>query len=86
MTTRVRQLTTVVKTITQEQLNQYAQASGDRNPLHLDANFARTTPFGGIIAHGMLTLDRSRSQRQFFQQWATPSKSITNWGWFLRWF
>ena len=56
MTTRVRQLTTVVKTITQEQLNLYAQASGDRNPLHLDANFAQTTPFGGIIAHGMLTL------------------------------
>ncbi len=56
MTTRVKQLTTVVKTITQEQLNQYAQDSGDRNPLHLDANFAQTTSFGGIIAHGMLTL------------------------------
>ena len=56
MTTRVEQLPTLVKTITQEQLNQYAQASGDHNPLHLDANFAETTPFGGIIAHGMLTL------------------------------
>ena len=46
----------VVKTISQEQLNRYAQASGDRNPLHLDAEFAATTQFGGIIAHGMLTL------------------------------
>ena len=46
----------MVKTITRRQLNQYAEASGDRNPLHLDAEFAATTQFGGIIAHGMLTL------------------------------
>ncbi len=44
------------KTITQEQLIRYSQASGDQNPLHLDADFAATTQFGGIIAHGMLTL------------------------------
>ena len=56
MTTEVRNLPSVVKTITQGQLNRYAQASGDHNPLHLDADFARTTQFGGIIAHGMLTL------------------------------
>ncbi len=43
-------------TITQEQLNAYAAASGDSNPLHLDAEFAATTQFGSIIAHGMLTL------------------------------
>jgi 3-hydroxybutyryl-CoA dehydratase len=49
-------LPSVVKTISQEQLNSYAQASGDHNPLHLDAEFAATTQFGGIIAHGMLTL------------------------------
>ena len=46
----------VARTITQDQLNAYAQVSGDLNPLHLDAQFAATTQFGGIIAHGMLTL------------------------------
>ena len=46
----------VVKTITQDQLRAYAQVSGDWNPLHLDAGFAAATRFGGIIAHGMLTL------------------------------
>ena len=42
--------------ITQERLNAYCAASGDHNPLHWDAAFAATTQFGGIIAHGMLTL------------------------------
>ena len=49
-------LPVVAKTITPEQLREYAQASGDFNPLHLDPAFAATTQFGGIIAHGMLTL------------------------------
>lgn len=49
-------LPAVVKTITHEQLRLYAQVSGDQNPLHLDPGFAATTQFGGIIAHGMLTL------------------------------
>ena len=44
------------KKITQEQLNCYSRVSGDQNPLHLDPDFAATTQFGGIIAHGMLTL------------------------------
>ena len=49
-------LRVVAKTITQKQLHEYAQASGDYNPLHLDPGFASATQFGGIIAHGMLTL------------------------------
>ena len=46
----------LVLDITQERLNAYCAASGDYNPLHWDAEFATTTQFGGIIAHGMLTL------------------------------
>jgi len=46
----------VSRTISQERLNAYAEASGDDNPLHLDTAFAAETPFGDIIAHGMLTL------------------------------
>ena len=52
----VKLLQSVSKTITQEQLDAYARVSGDRNPLHLDAEFAANTMFGDIIAHGMLTL------------------------------
>jgi 3-hydroxybutyryl-CoA dehydratase len=46
----------VTRTITQEQLHAYADASGDHNPIHVDPAFAATTPFGGTIAHGMLVL------------------------------
>ena len=49
-------LPVVSKEISQDQLNAYAKASGDDNPLHLDPEFAAGTQFGGIIAHGMLTL------------------------------
>jgi 3-hydroxybutyryl-CoA dehydratase len=42
--------------LTQERINQYADAAGDHNPIHVDDAFARATPFGGTIAHGMLVL------------------------------
>ena len=33
----------------------FGDASTDRNPLHFDDEFGRATPFGGRIAHGMIT-------------------------------
>ncbi len=38
------------------QIRQYAEASGDFNPIHLDDNYARQAGLGGVIAHGMLTM------------------------------
>jgi 3-hydroxybutyryl-CoA dehydratase len=49
-------LNSVVKHITQEKINLYAEASGDFNPIHVDESFAAKTPLGGTIAHGMLNL------------------------------
>ena len=49
-------LTEMQKHITQENINRYAQASRDFNPIHIDEEFARQTPAGGTIAHGMLIL------------------------------
>ncbi len=43
-------------TITQEQVNQFAQATGDHQWIHVDVERARAGPFGGPIAHGFLTL------------------------------
>jgi len=44
------------KKVTFERIRDYAYVSGDLNPLHIDNNFAQKTSFGGIVAHGMLTL------------------------------
>jgi acyl dehydratase len=44
----------VARTITETDVVQFAGLSGDYNPLHTDAEFARKTPFGQRVAHGML--------------------------------
>lgn len=41
------------KTLTERDLQLFAETSGDRNPVHLDAAYAATTAFGERIAHGM---------------------------------
>ncbi len=43
-------------TITQAQVNQFAEATGDHQWIHVDPEKAKTGPFGGPIAHGFLTL------------------------------
>jgi len=43
-------------TITQEQVNQFAEATGDHQWIHVDVEKAKKGPFGGPIAHGFLTL------------------------------
>ena len=45
-----------VRHISQDNINLYAQASGDFNPIHIDEAFAASTPLGGTVAHGMLVL------------------------------
>ena len=40
--------------VTKETGVAYADVSGDKNPLHLDENYAKNTRFGREIAHGML--------------------------------
>jgi len=43
--------------ITQERVNQFAQATGDFQFIHMDPErAAKESPFGGTIAHGFLTL------------------------------
>lgn len=44
---------TLVRALTEKELVLFAAVSGDVNPVHLDAEFAKTTMFGEQIAHGM---------------------------------
>src|SRR5262249_23189131 len=43
------------KRVTADDIEAFARASGDMNPVHLDEDYAATTPFGRRIAHGLLT-------------------------------
>ena len=42
--------------ITQERVDQFAEATGDHQWIHVDVEKAAAGPFGGTIAHGYLTL------------------------------
>ena len=42
--------------VTQEQVNQFADATGDHQWIHVDPERATSGPFGGTIAHGYLTM------------------------------
>ena len=45
----------VQKQVTDQDIEMFAQVSTDRNPVHLDDEYAQDTIFEGRIAHGMLT-------------------------------
>jgi len=45
----------LTKTVTDRDIELFAEVSTDRNPVHLDDDYARDTIFEGRIAHGMLT-------------------------------
>jgi acyl dehydratase len=42
----------VTHLITQDEIQQYAEISGDFNPLHVDPEYAAASRFGSIVAHG----------------------------------
>ena len=46
----------LLRTVQQRQIDAYAQASGDHNPVHLDPSFAKSVGLPGTIAHGLLDM------------------------------
>lgn len=61
------------RVVTQENINLYAEASRDFNPIHINEDFAKKTPLGGTIAHGMLILAYVSQMmgNAFGQSWLT---------------
>jgi acyl dehydratase len=49
-------ITSQGRTVTESDIVSFAALSGDWNPLHTDAEAAKTTPYGERIAHGLLVL------------------------------
>lgn len=50
------ELPSLARVVTREDIDAYAVAAGDHNPLHRDLEVARRAGYPGIIAHGMFTL------------------------------
>jgi acyl dehydratase len=50
-----QQFVSMGRTVTESDVVSFAGISGDYNPLHVDAVFAASTPFGQRVAHGMLS-------------------------------
>lgn len=48
------QTASLTRTVTEAEVEAFAWASGDTNPVHLDEDYAKRTRFGRRIAHGML--------------------------------
>ena len=53
---QIGQKAVFTKAITAADIEGFAAATGDKNPVHLDEAYAATTRFGGRIAHGILTV------------------------------
>ncbi len=51
-----QQIISAGRTITENDIVSFAGLSGDYNQIHTDAEFARNTPFGQRVAHGLLVL------------------------------
>lgn len=51
----VGQHASFTKTFTEDDVQRFIEITGDVNPLHVDEEFAASTPFGRRVLHGMLT-------------------------------
>jgi len=52
----IGQVYEVKRIVTDEMVKLFAEATGDKNPVHLDDEYAKNTIFGSRIAHGILSL------------------------------
>ena len=66
----------LVRNVSQSNINKYAEASGDYNPIHINQEFAAATPLGGTIAHGMLVLayESEMFSNTFGEHWDSSGK------------
>lgn len=67
---------TLTKYVTQEQINAYAEVSGDHNPVHINPEVARAVGLDGTIAHGMLSMAFAG---QMLTDWATAQSDHAGW-------
>lgn len=70
------------RTITEGDLTMFSMLSGDWNPIHSDAEFAKTTPFGQRLVHGVFgiaVVTGLMDQAGWFRTSAIAMLDIENW-------
>ncbi len=67
------QLPEFARVVSAADVTAYAEAGGDRNPLHLDGAFARSVGFDDVIAHGMFTMGHMAAA---VARWAGPDAVV----------
>jgi acyl dehydratase len=65
--------------MTQERVNQFADATNDHQFIHVDVERAKQTPFGGTVAHGFLTLSLTAAVGQQLMS-ISDAKMAVNYG------
>jgi 3-hydroxybutyryl-CoA dehydratase len=53
---KVGQAATILRTVTERDVQLFGEATGDFNPVHFDEAYAKKTVFRGRVAHGVLTV------------------------------
>ncbi len=61
--------------MTREQIHDYAEASGDRNRIHLDDSFAKEAGLPSVIAHGMLSMGLAA---RALHHWGLPMDRLSD--------
>ena len=67
-------------TVTEAMVNTYADLTGDHTPVHVDEAYAKTTPFGTRVAHGLLGLSIADGLKTQAEYRFLPGMSL-GWTW-----
>ncbi len=67
-------------TVTEAHIMTYADLTGDRTPVHIDEEYAKTTPFGTRVAHGLLGLSIADGLKTQAEYRFLPGMSL-GWTW-----
>ena len=66
--------------VTEERINAYAVLTGDYTPVHIDEDYAKTTPFGTRVAHGLFGLSIADGLKTQSEYRFLPGMSL-GWTW-----
>jgi acyl dehydratase len=67
-------------TVTEARINAYAELTGDFTPVHIDEAYAKTTPFGTRVAHGLFGLSIADGLKTQSEYRFVPGMSL-GWNW-----